>query len=100
MSGKFGKYGFFLLVPWAILIATAGVTIAAVPDAVVLPNSWLNISPGSDSSQLNFSWATLHADTTYIRALPDTSRYPILEPEVQIINASTGDTTTFYGTTS
>jgi 3',5'-cyclic AMP phosphodiesterase CpdA len=101
MAGKRGKYGFFLPALLAIIfITTAGVAIASVPDGVSGPNSWLNISPGSNATQLNFSWATLHADTTYIRALPDTNRYPIQEPEVQIINVSTGDTTTFFGMTS
>jgi len=79
-----------------IVIVTVGVVFADVPDAVHSPNSWLNISPGSNATQLNFSWATRHADTTYIRTR---GIYPIQEPEVQIINVSTGDTTTFFGVT-
>jgi|GEM_PF-279800 len=84
MSGKLGKYGFFLLAPWAILIATAGVTSAAVPDAVSGPNSWLNITPGSNPSQLCFSWATNASHT----------------PAVKIVKTTGGDTATFTGTSS
>jgi hypothetical protein len=82
-----------------IVIVAAGVVFADVPDAVHAPNSWLNISPGGDATQLNFSWATKHADTTYIRTRTR-GCYPIQEPEVQIINIGTGDTTTFFGVTT
>ncbi len=96
MSGKPGKYATFLTaLPAAVLIASAGIATAAVPDGVYGPNSWLNIAPGSDSSQLNFSWATLHADST---AIDGQGNFAI--PEVQIIDSSNGDTATFLGVTT
>ena len=86
MSNRFVKYGFFLLAPMAITLIAAIATInAAVPDAVPgAPNSWLNITPGGNASQLCFSWATNAAHT----------------PEVKIVKTAGGDTTTFTGTSS
>jgi 3',5'-cyclic AMP phosphodiesterase CpdA len=73
------------LAPLAIvLISFARLAIADVPDAVHAPNSWLNITPGSDASQFCFSWATNSAHT----------------PAVQIVKTTGGDTVKFTGNTS
>jgi 3',5'-cyclic AMP phosphodiesterase CpdA len=85
MSVKLARCRNFLLAPLAIiLISIAAPTIADVPDAVHAPNSWLNITPGSNASQLCFSWATT---TAHI-------------PVVQIVKTSGGDTAKFTGNMS
>ncbi len=85
MSLKLGKFRNVLLAPLAIaLLSTAQPGIADVPDAVHAPNSWLNITPGSDASQLCFSWATSTSHT----------------PAVQIVKTAGGDTATFTGVDS
>jgi Calcineurin-like phosphoesterase/Purple acid Phosphatase, N-terminal domain len=85
MSLKLGRLGNVLLAPLAIvLLSTAQPGIADVPDAAHAPNSWLNITPGSDASQLCFSWATSTSHT----------------PAVQIVKTSGGDTATFSGVDS
>ena len=48
------------------------------------PNSWLNITPGSNPSQLCFSWATNASHT----------------PSVKIVKTAGGDTATFTGASS
>ena len=67
-----------------VLISFAGLAIADVPDAVHAPNSWLNITPGSDASQLCFSWATTSSHV----------------PLVQIVKTTGTDTATFAGVDS
>ena len=66
-----------------ILLSSAAVVPAGVPDAVSGSNSWLTIAPGSDETQLCFSWATRAKHTA----------------KVQVVAAS-GDTQTFAGTSS
>jgi len=84
MSVKRGKYKNFLVAMLVItLTAFAGMSFAGVPDGVSGPsNSWLNITPGSNPSQLCFSWATNASHT----------------PEVQIVHTTGTDTTVFSGT--
>lgn len=84
MSIKLGKCRKLLLAPLAIVLLSLAPAIAGVPDGVHVPNSWLNITPGSDASQLCFSWAT---------AAPHT-------PAVQIVKTSGGDTAKFTGNMS
>jgi hypothetical protein len=96
MSMNPAGYGNFLLKLLAtIVVMTVGAAVADVPDAVHAPDSWLNLSPGSDATKLNISWATRHADT----ALPGgRGNCPGRGPKVQIVNVRTGDTATFSGT--
>jgi hypothetical protein len=82
MSFKIGRYRKVLMAPLAIvLISAPGPARADVPDPVHAPNSWLNVTPGSNASQLCFSWATNTAHT----------------PAVQIVKTTGGDTATFTG---
>jgi hypothetical protein len=106
MSRKTNKVGYIVLAILAVvLVASVGMVIAAsansgttptpVADAVYGPNSWLNITPGSDPSQLCFSWATQHYDVaSFVYTPVDDSQYvsgtpnhpavlPV--PEVQIV---------------
>jgi len=85
MSTKFGNLKDFFPAPLAIILTLlAGIAQAAVPDAVNGANALLNITPGSNPSQLCFSWATNASHT----------------PEVKIVQTSGGDTATFTGTSS
>jgi hypothetical protein len=69
-----------------------GTTTQAVPNAVdASQSSWLNITPGSDPSQLNFSWATKNSNKTnftYKKLFSsDTAitAYSLPVPKVQIV---------------
>jgi len=103
-----------------LVTAWAAAARADVPDAVYSPNSWLNLAPGSDPSQLSISWATRNSDLTsfnytpvddVLSTAPAAMALPV--PEVQIVKldprhpgAATSvnfdedpSTRTFYGVT-
>jgi Esterase-like activity of phytase/Calcineurin-like phosphoesterase/Purple acid Phosphatase, N-terminal domain len=82
MSPKIGKCGNVLLATLVMILFPAiGIAVANVPDSVSSPNSWLNITPGGNASQLCFSWATASSHT----------------PSVQMIKTTGTDTMTFTG---
>ena len=81
-----------LLVYFGISAAYVNTTSQPIPNAVSFsPNSWLNITPGSDPSELCFSWATVLNNSTNFKYKPifqaDTTSvtyaYPV--PKVQIV---------------
>jgi len=100
------KTKFLLSLLAVLLIATAKLASAQVPNAAYSSNGLINITPGSNESQLCFSWATLAIDSSafpyYIQDDTGTSykgvqyNYDLPVPQVQIIDAS-NDTGTFYG---
>jgi hypothetical protein len=102
MPNQHRKVGYILLTLLVVvLVAVVGLVIAyaagptgtvAVPDSVYGQNSWLNITPGSDPSQLCFSWATNNQDVAGFVYTPELDvqtsaqgTYPLPVPEVQIV---------------
>jgi len=74
------------------VLLAGGVATADVPDATSYPNAWLNITPGSNPSHLEISWATKSSDlTSFIYDLQDdilstsTISYDLPVPQVQIV---------------
>jgi 3',5'-cyclic AMP phosphodiesterase CpdA len=78
----------------AFATAYVGTTSTPVPNRVsASPSSWLSIAPGSDASQLCFSWATLSNNSTSFKYHPifqaDTViTYTVQAPGVQIVKVN------------